>query len=147
VIIITGRDRAADLEAALAAGADDYITKPVTGQRLLARLRIAQRRMHDDATRRAVEEALRRARWAAGIGEATIALQHEINNPLTSLLATAELLQLDAAQQGLRTEDIDTILEQARRISALVKRLSELRDPKSVPYVSDASMIDLSEKS
>ena len=147
VLIITGRDRAADLEAALAAGADDYITKPVTGQRLLARLRIAQRRMHDDATRRAVEEALRRARWAAGIGEATIALQHEINNPLTSLLATAELLQLDTAQQGLRTEDIDTILEQARRISALVKRLSELRDPKSVPYVSDASMIDLSEKS
>jgi DNA-binding response OmpR family regulator len=143
ILIVTGRDRAADLEAVLAAGADDYVTKPTTGPRLLARLRIAQRRMADEAARRQAEADLRKARWLAGIGEATLALQHEINNPLTSLLATAELLQIDAKQKGHSTEDLDVIMEQARRISELVKRLGDLRDPKTVPYGGTARMLDL----
>jgi DNA-binding response OmpR family regulator len=144
ILIVTGRDRAADLEAVLAAGADDYVSKPTTGQRLLARLRIAQRRMAQDDARRLAEEEARKARWLAGIVEATVALQHEINNPLTSLLATAELMQIDAEEKGASTEDIDIVLEQARRISELVKRLEALRDPKTVPYGGTAKMIDLS---
>lgn len=144
ILIVTGRDRAADLESVLAAGADDYVTKPTTGQRLLARLRIAQRRMADDAARRLAEEELGKARWLAGIGEATMALQHEINNPLTSLLATAELMQIDAEEKGQPSEDLDVILEMAHRISGLVKRLNELRDPKTVPYGGTGKMIDLS---
>ena len=51
LLVVTGLDRAADLEAALEAGADDYVTKPTSGQRLTARLRIAQRRMDEEAAR------------------------------------------------------------------------------------------------
>jgi DNA-binding response OmpR family regulator len=144
VLIVTGRDRAADLEAVLAAGADDYVTKPTSGQRLLARVRIAQRRMANDAARRLAEEELQKSRWLAGIGEATLALQHEINNPLTSLLATAELLLIDAEENGKPTEDLHVVVEQARRITDLVKRLGDLRDPKTVPYGGTGKMIDLS---
>lgn len=143
ILIVTGRDRAADLEAVLSAGADDYVSKPTTGQRLTARLRIAERRMAADNARRVAEEELRKAQWLAGIGEATIGLQHAINNPLTGLLGTAELMLLDAQEKGHRTDEITTIIEQARRISALVKRLGELRDPKTVPYAGDATMLDL----
>ena len=145
ILIVTGRDRAADLEAVLDAGADDYVTKPVTGQRLLARLKIAQRRMAQEAARRQAEEELRKARWLAGIGETSVALQHEINNPLAGLLATAELLLMDAKEKGHSVEEIKVILEQGRRISALVKRMGELRDPKSVPYSGQAKMLDLTE--
>ena len=76
VLIVTGRDKAVDLEAALSAGADDYVTKPVTGPRIIARLRIAQRRMADDDARRKAEDELGRAKYMAGIGETSIALQH-----------------------------------------------------------------------
>ena len=145
VLVVTGRDKAADLEAVLTAGADDYITKPTSGQRLTARLRIAERRMDNDVSRRQIEEMLRQSQWLAGIGEATVGLQHEINNPLTGLLGTAELMLMDAKDAGRPTEDIEMILQQARRIGELVKRLGELRDPQSVHYRegSPAKMLDL----
>jgi DNA-binding response OmpR family regulator len=146
VIIVTGRDRAADLEAVLAAGADDYVTKPTTGQHLVARLRIALRRMDDDRARREAEEELRRARWFAGIGEATIAIQHEINNPLAGLMATAELMKYEAASKGQPLGDLAVIVEEAKRISALVKRMGDLRDAKSVEYTAGSRMIDLGKR-
>jgi DNA-binding response OmpR family regulator len=146
VIIVTGRDRAADLESVLAAGADDYVSKPTTGQHLVARLRIALRRMDDDRARRAAEEELRRARWFAGIGEATVAIQHEINNPLAGLLATAELMKLETEQNGQPLGGIAIIIEEAKRISALVKRMGTMRDARSVEYLGSLRMIDLGEK-
>ena len=146
VIIVTGRDRAADLEAVLAAGADDYVTKPTTGQHLVARLRIAMRRMADDRARRDAEEELRRARWFAGIGEATVAIQHEINNPLAGLMATAELMKYEAESKGQPLGDLTIIVEEAKRISALVRRMGDLRDAKSVEYTAGSRMIDLRKK-
>jgi DNA-binding response OmpR family regulator len=143
ILVVTGRDRAADLEAVLEAGADDYVTKPTSGQRLLARLRIAERRMQQDAARRDAVEQLQQARFMAGIGQATVGLQHEINNPLTGLLGTAELMLMDLQDKGQSTDDIRIILEQGRRISALVKKLGDLRDPKSVHYAGGKHMIDL----
>ena len=143
ILVVTGRDKAADLEQVLQAGADDYLSKPTTGQRLLARMRIAERRMALDEASRALEESLRRARYLAGVGEATVGLKHEINNPLTGLLGTAELLMLDLKQRGYPTTDVETIITQARRISELVKRLDDLKDPMSVPYAGSARMVDL----
>jgi DNA-binding response OmpR family regulator len=143
ILVVTGRDKAADLESVLDAGADDYVTKPTTGQRLLARMKIAARRMEDDRARRLAEEELRRARFLAGIGEATAGLQHEINNPLTGLLGTAELMLLDLEEAGQKTDDLRTIIEQGKRIAALVRRLGELRDPESVHYAGGKRMIDL----
>lgn len=146
VLIVTGRDRAADLESVLDAGADDYVTKPTTGQRLVARLRIAQRRMAEDAARRLAVEELKQARYLTGIAEAMVTLQHEINNPLAGLMATAELALLESRERGHPTDDLKVIIEQSRRISDLVKRMSGLRDPQSVPYAGNARMIDLSQK-
>lgn len=143
VVIVTGRDRAADLEAVLFAGADDYVTKPTTGQHLVARLRIAARRMADDRARRDAEEEVRRSRWLAGIGETTVAIQHEINNPLAGLLATAELLKMELDEKGQPTAELTVIIQEAQRISALVKRMGNLRDAKSVPYAGGSSMINL----
>ena len=145
IVIITGKDRAADLEEVLEAGADDYVRKPVTGQSLVARLRIAQRRMMDDAARRVAEEELRRARYMAGIGEATVAIQHEINNPLAALMATVELMMMDYTKLGQPTQDLKAVLDEAKRIGALVKRMGELRDPHAVQYVGDSKMLDLRE--
>lgn len=147
VVMLTGRDKVSDLEAGLDAGADDYVTKPVIGQRVVARLRIAQRRMAEDRARRRMQEELQRARWMAGVGEAMVALQHEINNPLAGLLATAELMLIEAEDKGRPVDDLRVIVEQARRISALVRRIGEVRNPKSVAYAGGAKMVDLGDPS
>jgi DNA-binding response OmpR family regulator len=148
ILVVTGHDKAADLESVLAAGADDYVSKPTTGQRLTARLRIAQRHMENDASRREVEEELRKSRWLAGVGEATVSLQHEINNPLAGLLGIAELMQIEAREAGRSTEEIDLMIVQARRIQELVRKLGDLRDPTSVDYAAGtpSRMVDLQKK-
>ena len=144
VLMVTGRDTTTSLSDALEAGVDDYVTKPVAPLHLEARLRIAQRRIEQTTARRSAEEALANAQWLAGIGQTALALQHEINNPLMALLTSAQLLAEDPAAPAGYRDQAAAILEQTRRISAVVKRLRELKQPRSVEYVGKARMIDLS---
>ena len=143
IIACAGPDAQANLASLLDAGADDYLAKPVTPERARARLAIAERRLNNESSRRVAETELARARWLAGIGEMTIALQHEINNPLSALISHAELALLDAADRGERNEQIETILEQAQRIAEVVRRIGALRNPMSVEYLPGTPMIDL----
>jgi DNA-binding response OmpR family regulator len=143
VLVCTGDEAHENLIAVLDAGADDYLAKPVTAEQVRARLAIAERRLADEAARRQGEAELARARWLAGIGEMTIALQHEINNPLSALISHAELALLDAADRGERNEQVETILQQAQRIAEVVRRIGALRNPMSVEYLPGTSMIDL----
>lgn len=145
ILVLTGRNTSDDVGEVLEAGADDYMAKPTSPGNLRARLVIAKERMAHEEQRRAAEDALAKARWLAGIGETTIALQHEINNPLSALLGHAELLMLDEETKGGGSnEHIRVIHEQARRIADVVKRLGKLRDPQTVEYVAGSRMIDLS---
>jgi DNA-binding response OmpR family regulator len=146
VIMVTARDGRDDLTAVLAAGADDYVTKPSSPENLRARLEIAGQRIVQNAASRAAEAELARSRWLAGIGETTIAIEHEINNPLSALLGHAELLLMD---EGLTAEQMDSlriIQEQAVRIADVVRRLAKLKNPQSVEYLSGSRMLDLGPK-
>ena len=144
VLVVTPRDGNADIPEVLDAGADDYLSKPADDEHFAARLTIAERRIALEAARRRAEEALARARYFAGIGETTVALQHEINNPLAALLGHAGLIEQGLIEPGEERELLAVIVEQAHRIASVVKRLSALRDPRSVEYVEGAWMLDLS---
>ncbi|MDB4906706.1 MAG: response regulator receiver sensor signal transduction histidine kinase [Gemmatimonadetes bacterium] len=145
ILVVTGREDEGVLEQVLDAGADDYMAKPVTPENLQARLKIAERRIAQDELRRRAERELQQARWLAGIGETTIALQHEINNPLSALLGNVELMMMDAKDAGNSDERLAVILEQAKRIADVVRRIARLRNPQSVEYARGSRMIDLSE--
>jgi len=148
MLVLTERDTEDDLRAVLDAGADDYVTKPASPENLFARLTIAERRIEQDRLRRKAEVELQRSRFLAGIGETTITLQHEINNPLSALLAHTELMLMDLRSNGASTEQVEIIYEQGLRIASVVRRLAELRggEPKSVEYLPGAKMIDLEER-
>lgn len=133
-----------DLERMLDAGADDYLSKPPSADRIRARLTIAERRILLEEQRLAAESELARSRWEDGIGETTTAVEHEINNPLAALIGYAAMLEKSPT---LTTEDraqVSIINEQAERIAAVVKRLSKLKHPQSVEYLQGSKMIDLS---
>ena len=51
ILLVTGRDDPADLEQALEAGANDYLTKPLDSDRLNVRLSVAERRIRALAER------------------------------------------------------------------------------------------------
>lgn len=143
VLFLTGRDHPETLEQVLDAGGDEFIVKPTTPEDLRARLIVARRRMAQDAARRRAEDELSKARWLTGIGEATLALQHEINNPLSALLGNAELMIMELEDRGERNELLDVIHEQALRIAEVVRRLRRLKNPESVDYVGGSRMINL----
>jgi DNA-binding response OmpR family regulator len=146
ILMATARGATDDLRRVLAAGADDYIPKPLSPEALSTRITIAERRMAQDLERRQAVDALQRAQWLAGIGETAIAIQHEVNNPLTALLGNVALLEDDTMTGADKAQCLRTIAEQAVRIGAVVRRLSTLRDPRSVEYIRGSRMIDLSEK-
>jgi len=144
VLVVTARDASEALATMLDAGADDYVAKPVSPEGLRARLVIVERRMAQAAAQREAEAGLARARWLAGVGETTLALQHEINNPLAAMLGHAALIEHGLCEGADRDECVAAIVEQAKRIGTVVKRLSALREPRSVEYLEGAMMVDLS---
>lgn len=98
----------------------------------------------DATARKEAEAALRHARWLAGIGQTVLTLRHEINNPLTSMLADATLLEMEGNTPGEEREMVQSIVRQARRIGEVVRRLMERKDSPSLRQVGASHMLDLS---
>jgi len=142
-LVVTMSGGSANLERILEAGADDYLAKAFAPTDLDIRLRIAERRMTAAAAHRTAEEELREARYLAGIGELSLALQHEINNPLASLLMQTALLRTGTAQAADVPQMLATVDMQARRVAEVVRRLAWTEAPRAVPYAEGKQMIDL----
>lgn len=143
LIVVTARSGSRNLDAVLDAGADDYLSKPVSPEDIVARLRIAERRMGIAAARRTAEAELQRARYLAGVGELSLAFQHEINNPLAALLANSSLVSSGILSPEESAASLKVVDEQARRIAAVVRRLNEIEAPQSVEYLKGQRMVDL----
>jgi nitrogen-specific signal transduction histidine kinase len=71
---------------------------------------------------------LRRLRAQFTLGEAARSLQHAFNNPLTALLAEAQLLELETLAEDQRAA-VSRILDLARRLVALSRRLGVPESP------------------
>ncbi|MDQ3389350.1 MAG: PAS domain S-box protein [Gemmatimonadota bacterium] len=97
----------------------------------------------DITERKRNETNLRRAEWLAGIGQTVLTLRHEINNPLTSMLADAALLEMAGNSAADKREMIASIIRQARRISDVVALLGERKDDPALRQVGSAQMLDL----
>ncbi|MFN2637131.1 MAG: PAS domain S-box protein [Gemmatimonadaceae bacterium] len=99
--------------------------------------------VQDITVQREMEEEWARSQRLTGIAETTVAVAHELNNVLTVLVMNAELLAHDATPEEI--PDIAAeILSASNRISATVQRLRNVGEVKSVEYVGDRKMIDLS---
>jgi PAS domain S-box-containing protein len=93
--------------------------------------------------RRELERRSLQSERLAGIVETTIAVAHEMNNVLTVLAMNAELLATDASPEEI-PEVAAEILMASNRIAETVKRLRHVADLKSVAYMGDKKMLDLS---
>ncbi|MFL5561798.1 MAG: histidine kinase dimerization/phospho-acceptor domain-containing protein [Gemmatimonadaceae bacterium] len=70
----------------------------------------------------AARDELRRTQRLLAAGEIALGLQHSMNNPLTAVLAEAQLLEMEALPPDAMTA-VRRIIESTRRLVALVRRL------------------------
>jgi len=127
VIFITALNESTDRVKAIEAGGDDFISKPhnrlVLGARVNSLLRLK-------AATDALEEALRRQRELEHVRDDLMKMiVHDLKTPLTSILATLELLgdgdfgPLAPMQQGV----VQDALHKSEELLALIDDLLEVR--------------------
>lgn len=159
VVLITARDRVEDRVAGLMHGADDYISKPFHAKEFLARVHGClrtldlQRELHLKAEELAAknrllleaQERLVRSERLAAIGEVSLAIRHEINNPLGTIIGFTDLLLMQPAHLSAEVQHkVDLIRRSALRIRDVVRRLEGLKDDRPVEYIPGLSMTNLS---
>ena len=83
----------------------------------------------------------------AAIGELVVTVNHEINNPLTSIIGLSEILEFSAATLSYDKllDAIKAILKEARRIQDITNRLTRINSSESVGYLGDTLMTKLPE--
>jgi PAS domain S-box-containing protein len=99
--------------------------------------------MQDVTLQKEMQERSLEAQRLAGVAETAIAVLHEMNNVLTVLIMNAELLAQGATPEEA-PEIASEILTAANRIAATVRRLADARELKSVDYLGQTKMLDLS---
>lgn len=145
VVLVTGHGNESLAAEALRRGADDYLAKDADLTELLPQILERVRRTRE--LRKALTEAeqdLVRAERLAAVGEMTVTLHHEINNPLMAAFADVELL---LNQRGVPPEQVrqglEDIRQALRRIRDIVQRIGSLRDTRSKDYLRGIRMLDL----
>jgi signal transduction histidine kinase len=96
----------------------------------------------DDVTRTvALENELIRKERLALVGQMTIALNHEINNPLTAILGTAESLLFNQALTPDLAARLETIRGNSLRIVDVTRRLREIEEIHLTEYIQGGPMM------
>jgi DNA-binding response OmpR family regulator len=144
VILVTAHGNESLAAAALRLGADDYLAKDAALSDLLPQ--IVERVRRGRELRKALaaaEQDLVRAERLAAIGEMTVTLHHEINNPLMAAFADVELLLADRGTTPEQRQGLENIREALRRIRDIVQRIGDLREARSKAYLRGVRMLDL----
>jgi response regulator RpfG family c-di-GMP phosphodiesterase len=136
VILLTSRDSGADRVSALDCGADEFLTKPWSGEELLARIRTGLRV-------RRLQKELAEAEHKAALLTMAATLGHEINNPLTVLSGTLQIARQHPPSGESLLELLDRCEAQVARVAKVVAALRGLDDPQVTTYLGSATMLNL----
>ena len=140
IILATALSDEAHITQGLAAGADDYVTKPLKQAEVLARVRAALR------LKRATDELLD-ARELAAVGAMAVTLGHEINNPLAIVVGNLELVLTKGTPPDGDRCRLQAAYDGAVRIRELVRRLVNIRQVVLTKYLGSVDMIDVASSS
>ena len=144
VVMITAHGNESLAATALRRGADDYLAKDPSLAELLPQILERVRRSRElRKALGAAERDLVRAERMGAVGEMTVTLHHEINNPLMAAFADVELLADPDLPEPHRRQALDGLRQALRRIRDIVRQIGDLRAVRSKTYVAGVQMVDL----
>ena len=135
LILVTAKGQVEDIVAGLEAGANDYITKPPQIPELRARIQVGGRVL-------ALQDQLVRAEQDRVLVQTAGAAAHEINQPLTVLMGTAELLRYQMPEDNPFMRHINDLNTAAERIAEIVRKMSAARHYSTQPYIKGIEIVD-----
>ena len=115
------RDRLHDVIGRLLPGADaELLLSALDTERTRPDIELSDEE-HADRSEDPASRELHRVRRQYALGESARTAQHELNNPLTALLAEAQLLELEPLA-GEHRAAVGRIVALARRIASVARR-------------------------
>lgn len=102
--------------------------------------------LRDLTERRRLEEKAREAETLKAVMLAAVAVNHEINNPLTAIVGNLFLLRRELGESAdpQWLQRIDLAERSARQIEEVAHRLEQVSEVRKVRYLGDTDMLDLS---
>ncbi len=79
----------------------------------------------------------------AVVAELAGAAAHELNQPLTSIMGYAQLIQRQSDPEAAHLRSVNVILAEAERIASIVKKIGRITKYETIDYVGSARMLDL----
>ncbi len=158
IIVLTALDKIEARVEGLLRGADDYLPKPFHPVELSARVHSCLRSLHlkrelhqkaEELAEKnqalvATQARLIKSERFAAIGEVSLAIRHEVNNALGTILGYTDLLLLQAETVSSEVQrKLETIRRATLQIRDVMRRLEGLRDERTVEYIPGISMTDL----
>ena len=124
IIMVTGRDSTEDIVAGLDVGANDYVTKPIEVEVLLARIRTQLRLKHlQDQLRNTIEELEELQQLRADF---VAMITHDMKAPLTSIMGISSMLKdgiLGECPSPQFQDALNNVYENSHQLTRLINDL------------------------
>lgn len=114
VIMVTALTAKDDLAQCLAAGADDFISKPINGVEFRARVRSMLRIRHQH------EMLQKMLQLRADLSDMVV---HDLRNPLTTIVLATEILRLPNLPSQHQQKKLDQIAKSSQQLQCLIDSL------------------------
>ena len=140
IVLLTARDGKRDIIEGIAAGADDYVTKPFNAHELKVRIRAGRRILEMQA------ELMQREKLR-GVLEMAGATCHEFNQPMQVVSGYCELLLKQVPEDSRIHEQVRRILEAVRSMIEVTRKLQTITKYETREYIEGARIIDIDKAS
>ncbi|MDQ3365430.1 MAG: PAS domain S-box protein [Myxococcota bacterium] len=89
------------------------------------------------------QQKLQLSEKQALVAELAGAAAHELNQPLTSIMGYAQLIERQSAKDAAHLRAVGVILSEADRMAGIVKKIGKITKYETTDYVGTARMLDL----
>jgi DNA-binding response OmpR family regulator len=136
IIMVTAKSESIDKVKGINCGIDDYLIKPFDTKELLARIKslLNKRNTYEKYTE---EEKVRTLK------DVVASVNHEINNPLTSIIIAVDSLLIKYKDDNYIKEKLKIVEENSMRIKDIVSKLEQIQKVVTKEYHNNTSILEI----